>query len=163
MDGTWWILMSRRFRICMAKGGRGYPGTRVLKAELRAAEGLPYFKKNAFAVFQKNISPNPRNWACPRKTKGRSDLHWEAQFRKFWSFFATPHNFANRPHFVALIQLQVAKTRSTKFCALQHPPKSAMIIGVFRRFFGQNRFSQPNGQFLPIACHTYSESYCSDG
>ena len=33
--------------------------------------------------------------------------------------------------------------------------------GVF--FFSKNRFTWPNGQFLPITCHTYSESYWSDG
>ena len=33
-------------------------------------------------------------------------------------------------------------------------------IGDFEVFFfAQNRFSWPNGQFLPTACHTYSESY----
>ena len=32
-----------------------------------------------------------------------------------------------------------------------------MIFGVFRGFFGQNRFSRPNGQLLPIACQTLFE------
>ena len=35
------------------------------------------------------------------------------------------------------------------------PPKNA----VFRCFFGLNKFSRPNGQLLPTACHTYLESY----
>ena len=30
-------------------------------------------------------------------------------------------------------------------------------------FFAQNKFSWPNGQLLPIAYHTYFESYWSDG
>ena len=29
----------------------------------------------------------------------------------------------------------------------------------FRCFFWQNKFSRPNGRLLPIACHTYLESY----
>ena len=37
----------------MAKGGRGYLGTQVLKAELRATEVYPILKKNVFAVLQK--------------------------------------------------------------------------------------------------------------
>ena len=46
-----------------------------------------------------------------------SDLRLEAQIRKLWEihFFATPHNFANGPHFVALTQLQATKTGS-KIC-----------------------------------------------
>ena len=51
---------------------------------------------------------------------------------------------------------------------LQHPPKSAYPkscpwFSVFFVFFWQHRFYQQNSQLLPIACHTYSESYCSDG
>ena len=38
-------------------------------------------------------------------------------------------------------------------------PKKA----IMRCFFAQNQFSWPNGQFLPIACHIYSESSLSDG
>ena len=38
--------------------------------------------------------------------------------------------------------------------------KLSIILGVF---LGQNKFSWPNGQLWPIACHTYSESYCSSG
>jgi len=30
-------------------------------------------------------------------------------------------------------------------------------------FFSQHRFSSPNSQYLLIACHTYSESYWSNG
>ena len=132
-----WYLVNPHVQVVQNMYGKGWVEGTQVPGCLRLSYGRPKvypILKKAFAVFQKNISPNPRNWACPRKTKGRSDLRGEAQFRKFWSFFATPHNFANRPHFVALIQLQVAKTRSTKFCALQHPPKSAMIIGVFRVF-----------------------------
>ena len=36
--------------------------------------------------------------------------------------------------------------------------KNSHFWGVF---FAQNQFSWPNGQFLPIAYHAYSESYCS--
>ena len=36
-------------------------------------------------------------------------------------------------------------------------------IGENEVFFAQNQFSWPNGQLLPKAYHTYSESYCSDG
>ena len=32
-------------------------------------------------------------------------------------------------------------------------------MAVFRCFFGRNKFSRPNGRLLPIACHTYLESY----
>ena len=32
-------------------------------------------------------------------------------------------------------------------------------MAVFRCFFGRNKFSRPNGQLSPIACHTYLESY----
>ena len=35
------------------------------------------------------------------------------------------------------------------------------VLEVF--FFAQNRFSWAKGQFLPIAYHTYSESYCCSG
>ena len=47
----------------------------------------------------------------------RSDLSLEAQIRKSWEtcFFATPHNFANAPHFVALTQLRPTKTGSKGF------------------------------------------------
>ena len=43
-----------------------------------------------------------------------SDLSLEAQIRKLWEihFFVTLHNFANRPHFVALTQLRATKTGS---------------------------------------------------
>ena len=36
-----------------------------------------------------------------------SDLNLKAQIRKLWEwdFFATPNNFANGPHFFALIQV----------------------------------------------------------
>ena len=46
-----------------------------------------------------------------------SDLNLEAQIRKLWEihFFATPHNFANGPHFVALTQLRATKTGSKIF------------------------------------------------
>ena len=47
-----------------------------------------------------------------------SDLSLEAQIRKLWEihFFATPHNFANGPHFVALIQVRATKTWSKICC-----------------------------------------------
>ena len=32
-------------------------------------------------------------------------------------------------------------------------------MAVFMCFFGLNKFSWPNGRLLPIACHTYLESY----
>merc|ERR1712016_294618 len=32
-------------------------------------------------------------------------------------------------------------------------------MAVFRCFFGQNKFSRPNGRLSPIACLTYLESY----
>ena len=32
-------------------------------------------------------------------------------------------------------------------------------MAVFRCFFGRNKFSRPNGRLLPIACHTYLESF----
>ena len=49
---------------------------------------------------------------------GRSDLRGEAEFRRFWEigFFATAHNFANGPHFVALTQLRATKTGSKICC-----------------------------------------------
>ena len=52
--GTWWILMSRRFRICMGKGGKG-----VFKAELRAAEVDAYFKicRDAISVLRIKVTP----------------------------------------------------------------------------------------------------------
>ena len=34
---------------------------------------------------------------------------------------------------------------------------------VFEVFFAKNRFSGPNGHFMPIAGHTYSDSYWSVG
>ena len=47
-----------------------------------------------------------------------SDLRLEAQIRKLWEwdFFVTPHNFANVPHFFALIQLRPTETGSNICC-----------------------------------------------
>ena len=47
-----------------------------------------------------------------------SDLNLEAQIRKLWEwdFFATPNNFANGPHFFALIQLRPTETGSKICC-----------------------------------------------
>ena len=42
---------------------------------------------------------------------------------------------------------------------VQDLPKSGNQIRVrFEVIFGTNQFSWPNGQFLPTACHTFSES-----
>ena len=47
-----------------------------------------------------------------------SDFNLEAQIRKLWEwdFFATAHNFANGPHFFALIQLRPTETGSKICC-----------------------------------------------
>ena len=59
-------------------------------------------------------------WIC-WTTSGRlevNDLRGEALFLKLWEicFFATPHNFANGPHFFALIQLRPTETGSKICC-----------------------------------------------
>ena len=57
-----------------------------------------------------------------------SDLRLEAQIRKLWEwdFFVTPHNFANGPHFFALIHLRPTviqpKTPSTPLCYTYSEP-----------------------------------------
>ena len=47
-----------------------------------------------------------------------SDFNLEAQIRKLWEwdFFATAHNFANGPHFFALIQLRPTEIGSKICC-----------------------------------------------
>ena len=72
-------------------------GSRVFQAELQAAEEN---KKSVFAVFR--INPTP------------TIMEIELQ----WDLFATSHNFANGPHFVALAQLRATTTRS-KICCTQ--------------------------------------------
>ena len=59
LDGIWWILMSRRFRMCVPKGGRGC---------LRPSYGRPKLtlvskKSSILQCCKKNL----RNWACPHK------------------------------------------------------------------------------------------------
>ena len=84
---------------CVAKGGRGY---------FRLTYRQPKFtlfsqkKRSVFEPLQKSISP----------TISEIEPH---QFPKLWEiyFFATPHNFANRPHFVALTQLGRPKQGQT--------------------------------------------------
>ena len=93
--------MSRRFRRCVAKGGRGYfrPSYTYRQPKFTL---FSQKKRSVFEPLQKSISP----------TISEIEPH---QFPKLWEiyFFATPHNFANRPHFVALIQLGRPKQGQT--------------------------------------------------
>ena len=38
-----------------------------------------------------------------------------------------------------------------------------LLAAVFRWYFGLNKFSQPNGPLLSIACHPFMESLCING
>ena len=67
---------------------------------------------------------------------GRIDLSGEAQFRRFWEicFSATLHNFANKPHFVALTQLWATKHGQKKIVpssTLQSQPIREGVFGIF--------------------------------
>ena len=98
---TWWILMSRRFRICMAKGGRG---------SLRPSYGRPKLTLiSRFVAMQLRCqgSKSLRQFWCDRfetnktwaPTLGpqvlfvskRSDQNWRSDFDPWhlW-FFVTP-------------------------------------------------------------------------
>ena len=100
----------------------GKRGKRVFQAHLQAAEVYHIFqkKRSVFAVFC--ISQYLQNWTC--KHKSLLAIYYGKKWFKFrssnsktvgYTFFLTPHIFANGPHLVALTQLQATKTRSKFF------------------------------------------------
>ena len=60
MGTTWWILMSRRFRICMAKGGRESLRSRYGRSKLTLISSQ---KKNLKRCFAKPFGHNFQNSA----------------------------------------------------------------------------------------------------
>ena len=93
LDNSWWILMSTRFRICLAKGGRG-----CLRPSYKQPKLTLIKKKWKLQCCKKMFW----NRVCPLKSRlpigyGKSDFIGWALFRKLWKLhsFATPHIDAN--------------------------------------------------------------------
>ena len=112
--------MSRRFRICVAKWGRG------CKRPIYGRPKFTLFSKKVTricGVTKKRISQNLRNWAL--KLKSLLPIDYGKKWFKLGSsnskivgdtFFSTPHDFANGLHFVALTQHRTTKTGSNICC-----------------------------------------------
>ena len=113
LDASRWILTSRRFILCVAKGGRG---------GFRPSYGRPkftLFKKKRILAIKK--SPNPKIFGIePHHAKlvyGKKWFAWWGSISMIVGvglFFAA-YNFANGLHLVALTRLWATETGSKIF------------------------------------------------
>ena len=132
----WWILMSRRFRICVPKVGRGCFSYRRPKLTLVIKKS----KKNC-GVTKKYISHNFRNWACPRKlllpiAYGKKCFKFASSISKFVGdmfLCDVSHGFSNGSHFVVLDWRRATKIGS-KMPRSQFLPRRHLFSYVYRAF-----------------------------
>ena len=91
--------MSRRFRICVAKGIEGVEG---VLGYITGGRSLPCFKKKKCICGVTQL----------KKNMGKSNLWWASSIFKTSGTFSivTPHNFADGSHLVALNRLWATKT-----------------------------------------------------
>ena len=114
------LLVNPHVQAAQNMSGKG--GRRYFRPSYRRPKFTLFFKKREANLRcpKKCISQNLKNWAC--KLKSLLAIDYGKKFGSSNSkivgdtFFWTPHNFANGPHFVALTQLQATKTGSKICC-----------------------------------------------
>ena len=156
--------MSREFRICMAKGGRGClrPSYRRPKLTLVSRFVVNKLRRNGSKTLRQILSERsetnrtwtPIWWVHVLFVSKQSDENWLSVVDfKHLLIFCKTINFFSMTSFWAAI---TSKRRLGHPNQLQGIPKNTMIKCFD---FAKKWFSWPNRHFLPVACHTYSESY----
>ena len=143
MGATWWILMSRRFRICMAKGGRESLRSRYGRSKLTLISRL---KKKPKTVFPKTFRPQFSRlslaivsavfWYIWNIADSMASLKSENCGRKVLG--DTSPIFAGNSRFNGISQLRPGKTRSKR--PRSHCLSTVQKFPFFTKFHCRTRF-----------------------